>query len=204
MDLSGGGRVKKNPHEAHTGDEAQSNVVGLWERVLVRSKTNDDKKSRFLVGWALGHKDALIITLMEDGSVRNNISWKCSPEGRSVANDHELQTALGKMKNTKPKVQDCLACEHGINVNLVRKHTFDGRPSRERELAHGDGKVLKRHERGGGGDRRGSKRVRFTHKQPDRRADLELNDDTAAKRAKLFDTPSSSSSSIDVALHAFA
>ena len=61
--LSDGGTIKITPHETRTGDKAPSNVVGFLERVLVRSKTNDD-------GWALGHKDADIITLMEDGSVR--------------------------------------------------------------------------------------------------------------------------------------
>ena len=64
---------------------------------------------------------------MEDGSVRYNGSWKHSPEGRSVANNHELQNSCAKMKNTKPKVQVCLACEHGFNVNLGRKHTFESR-----------------------------------------------------------------------------
>ena len=44
-----------------------------------------------------------------------------------------------------------------------------------------------------------SKCVRFTHKQPDKRADMELNADTVATRAKLLDTSSSSSSSHDVA-----
>ena len=34
-----------------------------------------------------------------------------------------------------------------------------------------------------------------THKQTDKRADMQLTDDTVAKRAKLFDTQSSSSSS---------
>ena len=63
---------------------------------------------RFLVGWALGHKDADTITLIEDGSVRYNDSCKYSPEGRSVANDHGPQDALGKMNNTKPKMQSCL------------------------------------------------------------------------------------------------
>ena len=43
-------------------------------------------------------------------------------------------------------------------------------------------------------DHRDSKRVRFTHKQPDKRADMELTDDTRAKSAKLFDTSSSRSS----------
>ena len=50
-----------------------------------------------------------------------------SPEGRSVENDHDLQSALAKMKNTKPKGQGCSACEHGINVSLGRKHTLECR-----------------------------------------------------------------------------
>ena len=93
VDLSDGG-TKITPHEAHTGDKSPSNVVGFLERVLVRSKINDDKQPKFLVGWALGHKDADIITLMEDGSVRYNGSWKYSPEGHSDANVHELQSAI--------------------------------------------------------------------------------------------------------------
>ena len=44
-----------------------------------------------------------------------------------------------------------------------------------------------------------SKRVRITHKQSDKRADLELTDDAVAKRAKLCDTPSSSPSSHEFA-----
>ena len=40
-----------------------------------------------------------------------------------------------------------------------------------------------------------SKRVRFTHKEPDKRTNLEMTDDTVAKRAKLFDTSPSSFSS---------
>ena len=40
-----------------------------------------------------------------------------------------------------------------------------------------------------------SKRVRFTHKEPDKRTNLEMTDDTVAKRAKLFDTSPSSCSS---------
>ena len=50
-----------------------------------------------------------------------------SPAGRSDANVHELQSALAKTKETKPKVQGCLAGEHGININLGRKHTFECR-----------------------------------------------------------------------------
>ena len=38
-----------------------------------------------------------------------------------------------------------------------------------------------------------------THNEPDNRADMELTDGTAAKRAKLFDTSSSSFSSHEVA-----
>ena len=127
LDLSDSGTTKISPHEAHTGDIAPNNVVGFLERVLVRNKINDDKQSRFLVGWSPGHKDADIITLMEDGSVRYNGSWKYSPEGRSAENDCELQSAPEKMRNTKPKVQSCSACEHGINVSLGRKHTLECR-----------------------------------------------------------------------------
>ena len=58
-----------------------------------------------------------------------------------------------------------------------------------------DGKVLKRHEYEGGGVHGDPKRVRITHKQPDKRADLELTNDAVAKRAELRDTPSSSSPS---------
>ena len=71
----------------------------------------------------------MLFTLVEDGSVWYNGSWKYSPEGRSVANDHEFQNALAKMKNTKAKVQGCLACEHRIKVNLGGKHTFECRQS---------------------------------------------------------------------------
>ena len=87
------------------------------------------------------------------------------------------------MKNTKPKVQGCLACEHGINVNLGRKRAFEFRqiilPSLVRDSFwmvkfDADGKVLIRHEHEDDVDHGDSKRVRFTHKQPDKRADLEL------------------------------
>ena len=74
-------------------------LLDSWKRILVRSKVNEDKQPRFLVGWALGHMDADVITLMEDGSVRYHGSWKYSREGRSVANDQEFQNALTKMKN---------------------------------------------------------------------------------------------------------
>ena len=58
-----------------------------------------------------------------------------------------------------------------------------------------DGKVLKRHEHEGDDEHRDPKRVRITHKQPDKRADLELTDDSVSKRARLCDTPSLSSPS---------
>ena len=51
--LSGGGTIKTPPHEAHTGDKAPSNVARFLKWVLVRSRTNDDKQSRFLIGWSL-------------------------------------------------------------------------------------------------------------------------------------------------------
>ena len=62
-----------------------------------------------------------------------------------------------------------------------------------------DGKVLKRHEHEGDDEHIDSKRVRFTHKQTDKRADMELTDDTVAKRSKIIDTSSSSSSSHEIA-----
>ena len=101
VDLSGGGTIKITPHEAHTGDNAPSNVAGFVQRFLVRNKINDDKQPRFLEGWSLGHKDADVITLVEDGNVRHNGSWKYSPQGHSVANDHELQSALGEDEKHK-------------------------------------------------------------------------------------------------------
>ena len=110
-----------------TQNKAPSNIAGFPERVLVRNKINDDKQPRFLIGWSLGHRDADIITLMEDGSVRFNGSWKYSPERRNAEHVHELQSALAKMKNTKPKVQGCLECAHGINVSLGRKHALECR-----------------------------------------------------------------------------
>ena len=76
VDLQDGGAVKNTPHFAHTGHKTPSAVVGFLERVLVRSKVNDDKQSRFLTCWALGYKDADIITLMKDESVRYNGSWE--------------------------------------------------------------------------------------------------------------------------------
>ena len=74
-------------------------LLDFRNEFFFRCKINDDKQPRFLVGWALGHTDADIITLMEDGIVRKNGSWKYSPERRSVANVHELQSALAKMKH---------------------------------------------------------------------------------------------------------
>ena len=56
-------------------------------------------------------------------------------------------------------------------------------------------RCLKRHEHEDNDDNRDPKRVRITHKQADKRADLELTGDAASKRAKLCDTPSSSSPS---------
>ena len=73
VDLSDGGTIQITPHEAHTQvTQALRKVVGFLERVFVRGKMNDDQQPRFLVGWGLGHKDADIITLREDGSVLYN------------------------------------------------------------------------------------------------------------------------------------
>ena len=55
--------------------------------------------------------------------------------------------------------------------------------------------MSQRHEHDGDDQHRDPKRVRITHKQTDIRADLELTDDAVSHRAKLCDTPSSSSPS---------
>ena len=64
-----------------------------------------------------------------------------------------------------------------------------------------DGKVLKRHEHEGDVDHRDSKRARFTHKQLDKRADMELTDVTVLNCANIFYTSSSSSSCHEVGLN---
>ena len=72
VDLRGGGTTKITPHEPHTQDNAPTKVVGFLERVLVRSRINDDKQPSFLIVWSLGHRDEDIIIIMEDGNVRCN------------------------------------------------------------------------------------------------------------------------------------
>ena len=118
-------------------------------------------------------------------------------------NEHEPQSALAKMRNTKTKSAK-LSDEHGINVSIVRKHTFASRQTSLPSLVKdnmwtmkfdADGKVSQRHEHDGDDQHRDPKRVRITHKQTDIRADLELTDDAVSHRAKLCDTPSSSSPS---------
>ena len=108
----------KSRHTKHTGDKAPSIVAGFLERIFVRSKINNDTQPRFLVGWSLGHKDADVITLMEDVSVSYNGSWKCCPEGRSVANERELQSALAKMKD-----QGGVMCTEGM-VSSTTTHFY--------------------------------------------------------------------------------
>ena len=61
-----------------------------------------------------------------------------------------------------------------------------------------NGTLLKRHDRDDEVDTRSPQRVRFTHKQPDKRTDMGTTDDTVAKRAKLSGSPSSSSSSHEI------
>ena len=50
--------------------------------------------------------------------MRCNGSWKYSPEGRSVANDRELQSALAKMKN-----QGGVMCTEGM-VSFATTHLY--------------------------------------------------------------------------------
>ena len=145
---------KKSVHHEST-HRKQSTAVGFLERALVRSKINDDKQPRFSVGRALGHKDTDIITLMQDGSVRYNGSWKCSLEGCSVANDHELQNALGKKKtqNQRCKVvwranMESTSMLVGNTRSIVDRQFFP--LSRDRQLVDGE----KRHVHDDGVDHR--------------------------------------------------
>ena len=76
VDLSGGGTIKITPHDAHTGAKHRAMFVDSWNEFLSETKSTMTKHPKFLVGWSLGHKDADVITLMEDGNVSYNGSWK--------------------------------------------------------------------------------------------------------------------------------
>ena len=114
------------------------------------------------------------------------------------ANGQDLG-AMGESKASGFLGKSKFSSQQWLHVNLGRKHTFECRQTILPSLVTDSlwtvkfdaaGKVLKRHEHDDV-DHRDPKRVRFTHKQPDKRADMELTDDTVAKRAKLFDTSSS-------------
>ena len=101
----------------------------------------------------------------------------------------------------------CLACEHGINVNLGRRHTFECRQTTLPSLVtdslctvkfDANGTVLQRRDRDDEVDTGSPQCVRLAHKQPDKRTDMGTTDDTVAKRAKLSKAPSSSSSSHEI------
>ena len=118
---SSGATITPSPHHDAHIDTAPSTVAGFLERVLVHSRTNDDKRSRCLVIWSLGHHNA--DTLMQDGNVRDNDSWKYNSAHSSDAKEGALKGAMSKMKNAKPKVQGCLSCEQEDNVDLGWKNT---------------------------------------------------------------------------------
>ena len=109
--------------------------------------------------WSVGH----LVTKTQT----SRLSWKTQVCGttvreNAVPKDAVLQTIMNfsmrseDEKYTNQKVQSCLACEHGINVNLGRKHTFDCRQDnaslfRNRQRLwtvkfDADGRVLKRYE----------------------------------------------------------
>ena len=101
-------------------------------------------------------------------------------------------------------MQGCLACEHGINVNLRRRHTVECRQTTLLSLVTDSlwtvkfdarGTVLKRRDRDDEVATRSQQSVRFAHEQLHERTDLGTTDDTVAKRAKMSEAPSSSSSS---------
>ena len=139
----------------------------------------------------------------------SSLSWKTEIRGTTIRgstvpkdvvlqNDQEFQDAFGKTKSTTPKVQICLTCEHEIKVNLSRKHTFDRRQTFLLSLVtyslwtkkfDADDKMLKRDAHVDDVDVRDSKRMWFTHEEADKRVDLEMIEDTVAKRGKLFVIP---------------
>ena len=138
VDLSDGGTIKITLCEAHTGDKHRAMLLGFWNEFLF--KQNQRSISGRLDTW---HK-----TLASSSHGRRkcafNGSWKYSPEGRSDANDHELQSALTKMKNTKPKVQAT-----SPSVRNTRSNVDKVRDSLWTTKFDADGKVLKRHEHDG-------------------------------------------------------
>ena len=85
---------------------------------------------------------------MKDGSVRDTGARQHGPGVNSNVNTPQIQDTLANTKNTKPKVRGCLACEHGMNVNIGRKHTLET-PTVTVSLwtvkFDVNGKVLKRH-----------------------------------------------------------
>ena len=100
VDLSGGGKTLHMKRTQKTKHRAM--LLDFWSEFLFENKINDDKQPG-----RLGHLDTYIqdiIALIKDENVSYNGSWKYSPEGRSAGKDHELQSALAKMKKHKPKV----------------------------------------------------------------------------------------------------
>ena len=128
VDLSDGGTVKKSLLMKHTPEtKHRAMFLDYWNELLFAAKSTMTNSPDF---WLLGH--LVTKTLTSSLSWKTDVCvffglWKYSPDGRNDANFHELQSALVKMKNTKPNVQGCLACEHVMNVNLGRKHTFECR-----------------------------------------------------------------------------
>ena len=112
----------------HTPETKQrAMLLDFWNEFSFVAKSTMTNSRDF---WSVGH--LVTKTLTSSLSWKTEVcvingSWIYSPEECSDANVHELQSALAKMKNTKPKVQGCLACEHRMNVNLGRKHTFECR-----------------------------------------------------------------------------
>ena len=60
---------------------------------------------------------------MQDESVRYDEPSKCSPIHNSYENEGELDDAMSKMSNAKPKVRGCLTCDRGIIVDLGHAQT---------------------------------------------------------------------------------
>ena len=88
VDWSGNGTLENTPHETQE-TKHKAMLLDFWNEFFVHSKINDHKQPSFLVGWALGHKDADIITLI----------WKTevcvfTVRGNTVPRDAMQQTIM--------------------------------------------------------------------------------------------------------------
>ena len=189
--------MKHTPETKH-----RAMLLDFWNEFLAKSTMTNSPDF-----WSVGHLVTKTLT--------SSLSWKTevcvtTVRGNTVPKDAVMQTSMNfrvRSRRWKTRNQRCKAAWH-VNMESTSILVGNTRSNVDKQFFpslvtdslwtvkfDADGKVLKRHEHEGDVEHRDSKRVRFTHKQPDKRADMEVTDDTVAKRAKLFDPSSSSSSS---------